>query len=438
MITTDADRGLIAGSPVSAPPTHAAWTALGVLTLVNAFSLVDRKLPFIMIEGMRKEFALTDTQVGLLGGVMFTIVYSLLGFPLARLADRRSRRLVVSGALIFWSLMTAVGSLAQGFGHLALARVGLAVGEAGCVPPSQAILSDYFPPQRRGLAMGIFQAGAAIGVMGGLALGGFLVEQMGWRTTLAVVGSAGLVLAVFLVVLVREPLRGQSDGRIVGDHKTTLRETVLLLWRLKSFRYLALGGALFTLGTSAIITFGPSYLVRVRGLSITEAGAYVGIVTGLAAGAGVLTGGWISSWASPRRTLLIAATGLVLGAPCLFFALNAESRTALLLLLAAPMFLGSLYMGPGYAFGQTMVPAHVRAVTASVLVFVIHGVGTSLGPLIVGTMSDRLSSTHGVDSLRLALMAAPAAYGLAALAIYVATRGITADLTPPSELKGAE
>lgn len=417
--------------------TTAAWLALLLLTLVNAFSLIDRKLPFIMLESIRAEFVLTDTQVGLLGGVMFTVIYSLLGLPLARLADRTSRKLVVSGALAFWSLMTAAGALSQNFVHLALARVGLAVGEAGAVPPSQAILADYFPLRRRGLAMAVFQAGGAIGVMGGLALGGRLVESLGWRETLLLAGGAGLALTAAMLIVLREPKRGQSEDAIEAEEMATLWQALATLWRLKTFKWLAVGGALFTLGTSAIITFGPSYLVRVRGFSIADAGAYIGVVTGLAAGAGVLAGGWISSCNSPRRTLILAALGLVVSAPCLYFALNTDSRVGLLLLLAAPLFLGSLYMGPSYAFAQTMAPVHMRALTASVMVFIIHGLGTSLGPLCVGAVSDALAPSRGVDGLRLALLIAPIAYVAAAAAIIAAARRIKVDLPGGNRVKGA-
>lgn len=415
--------------------TSVAWLALLLLTLVNAFSLIDRKLPFIMLESIREEFVLTDTQVGLLGGVMFTVIYCLLGLPLARLADRTSRKLMVSGALAFWSLMTAAGALSQNFAHLALARVGLAVGEAGAVPPSQAILADYFPLRRRGLAMAVFQAGGAVGVMGGLALGGRLVESLGWRQTLLLAGVAGLVLTGAMLIGLREPKRGQSDDAEEAGGAVTLWQALISLWRLKTFKWLAMGGALFTLGTSAIITFGPSYLVRVRGFSIADAGAYIGVVTGLAAGAGVLIGGWLSSWNSPRRTLILAALGLLVSGPCLFFALNTDSRAGLLLLLAGPLFLGSLYMGPSYAFAQTMVPVHIRALTASIMVFIIHGLGTSLGPLTVGALSDGLAPRHGVDSLRLALMIAPIAYVAAAAAIIAAARRIEVDLPGGNRVK---
>ncbi|OYX21662.1 MAG: hypothetical protein B7Z09_00075 [Brevundimonas diminuta] len=417
--------------------TTAAWLALLLLTLVNAFSLIDRKLPFIMLESIRAEFVLTDTQVGLLGGVMFTVIYSLLGLPLARLADRTSRKLVVSGALAFWSLMTAAGALSQNFVHLALARVGLAVGEAGAVPPSQAILADYFPLRRRGLAMAVFQAGGAIGVMGGLALGGRLVESLGWRETLLLAGGAGLALTAAMLIVLREPKRGQSEDAVEAEDAVTLWQALVALWRLKTFKWLAVGGALFTLGTSAIITFGPSYLVRVRGFSIADAGAYIGVVTGLAAGAGVLVGGWISSWNSPRRTLILAALGLVVSAPCLYFALNTDSRVGLLLLLAAPLFLGSLYMGPSYAFAQTMAPVHMRALTASVMVFIIHGLGTSLGPLCVGAVSDALAPSRGVDGLRLALLIAPIAYVAAAAAIIAAAHRVEVDLPGGNRVKAA-
>lgn len=430
---------MTASNPASAVltrTTSAAWLALLLLTLVNAFSLIDRKLPFIMLESIRAEFALSDTQVGLLGGVMFTVIYSLLGLPLARLADRTSRKLVVSGALAFWSLMTAAGALGQSFAHLALARIGLAVGEAGAVPPSQAILADYFPLRRRGVAMAVFQAGGALGVMGGLALGGRLVEAMGWRQTLVLAGMAGLALTAAMLIGLKEPRRGQSDEVRRVEAKATLGEALVALWRMRSFKWLALGGALFTLGTSAIITFGPSYLVRVRGFSIADAGAYIGVVTGLAAGAGVLVGGWVSSWNSPRRTLILAGLGLAVSAPCLYFALNTDSRLGLLVLLAAPLFLGSLYMGPSYAFAQTMAPVQMRALTASVMVFIIHGLGTSLGPLIVGAVSDGLAPSRGVDGLRLALMIAPIAYVAAAAAIAAAASRIEGDL-PTSRVRAA-
>lgn len=412
------------------------WTVLIVLTLANVLSFVDRKIPFILIEGIKTDLNISDTQVGLLGGLIFTAVYATMTLPLAKLSDRYSRKLIVTLAVLFWSATTALGGLAQNFFQLAATRVGLAVAEAGCTPPAHSIIADYFAPRRRALAIGIFMAGGPLGVMAGLAIGGWLADVLSWRYALILVGGAGVLLALVIFLVVQEPIRGAADAS-KSQHPSAepspgMWSTLANLLTLPSFRNLAFGAGLFAIGSTAISGFTPAYLIRSYHYSTAEAGLAIGLIAGLAGGLGSFLGGWLNSRLAPRDerwSVWIPSIGLSLALPLLLAAFSVRSSALCLFLLILPHMMALLYLGPSFALAQRLVSLRSRAMASAVLMLFIQGIGGSIGPVLAGALSDFLRPRFGVESLRMALFITSCSYGWAALHFALASRTLRRDLS---------
>ena len=212
------------------------YYVLAMLTLTYAFSVMDRQVMSILLEDLRAEFLLDDTQLGLLSGLAFALFYSVLGIPLARLADRSSRINIIAVCVAIWSVMTALCGAAQNFVQLFLGRVGVGVGEAGSSPPSHSMIADYFAPNERSLALAVVMMGASFGSLFGLVLGGFVAESYGWRMAFVAAGVPGLLLAAVLKISIREPVRGGLDApattpSIARPQQMSFRATLVELWR---------------------------------------------------------------------------------------------------------------------------------------------------------------------------------------------------------------
>lgn len=220
-----------------------SWYVASVLMVVYVLSFIDRKLPFILVESIKRDLDLSDTQVGLLTGLVFSLIYATASLPLARVADRSSRPRLIAIVVAVWSLMTAVGGFATSFAQLAVARAGVAIGEAGCTPASHSLLADYFPESRRGLAISIFMMGAPIGILVGLSLGGLINDLADWRVAMWMVGAPGLLIAVLVFCTVREPNRNRAA---VLPTTGSTKATVALMWRDPVLRLIAFGCVFFT------------------------------------------------------------------------------------------------------------------------------------------------------------------------------------------------
>ncbi|MEZ5557797.1 MAG: MFS transporter [Pseudomonadales bacterium] len=246
---------------------------LGVLVAVYIFNFIDRQILAILAQSIKEDLALSDTQIGALSGIAFGIFYATLGIPIARLADRRSRVNVISVCLAIWSAMTALSGLAQNYWQLLIARIGVGIGEAGGSPPSHSLIADYFTPDARATALGVYALGIPVGILFGNLAGGWINEFFGWRNAFLVVGIPGVLLALTMKLTVREPPRGYSEGRRPDTTEVPFREVIRTMWGFRSFRQLAFGAA-----TQAFVGYGsiawlPSFLIRAHDMSSGQVGA---------------------------------------------------------------------------------------------------------------------------------------------------------------------
>ncbi|MCH2172859.1 MFS transporter, partial [Myxococcota bacterium] len=302
--------------------------ALGLLMVIYTVNHIDRQIMHILIEPVRLDLNLSDTQIGALVGAGFAIFYTVAGLPIARLADRGIRRNIIAVALAIWSVMTVASGLARGFMTLMAARIGVGVGEAGCTPPAHSLISDYFPPERRATALSIYALGVPIGTLFGLAFGGYLADQVGWRSAFFVVGAPGVLLAVITRMTLREPPRGQSDAG-ANLEVEPLRDVLSFMWKLRSLRHTMIGTSLQTLTLAGWGAWNAPFLVRVYDMSLTQVGLSLGLIAGIAGAAGTFGGGWLADRFSSRDQrwyLWWPALGAVLSIPFSVVAYLTESR----------------------------------------------------------------------------------------------------------------
>ncbi|MDX1382496.1 MAG: MFS transporter, partial [Thermoanaerobaculia bacterium] len=297
---------------------------------------------------------------------------------------------------------------ARGFASLLVFRIGVGVGEAGCSPPAHSLISDYFPAEKRGTALGVYSMGIYVGVMIGFLAGGWINEFFGWRRAFVAVGVPGALFSLVAFFLLKEPPRGLADGVTGGDEATPrLVDVFRLLWSRRSFRHLSIGGALH-----AFVGYGaggwlPPFFMRVHGMSSGEVGTWLGLMSGLLGGVGVFVGGWVADrWgvADKRAYPWVCAISLVAHAPLAIAAYLAGNPYVTLGLLVIPSILSPVYNAPNFAMTQGLVPVRMRAAAAAVLLFILNLIGMGLGPFFVGWLSDALAPSVGVDSLRYALL----------------------------------
>ena len=424
------------GSPPEAPlaegftPGYARY-ALGVLSLVYVINFVDRQVLSILLESIKLELGLSDVQLGLLSGTAFGLFYATLGIPIARLADIFSRKAVIVTSLAIWSGMTALCGTASSFGALLAYRVGVGVGEAGGSPPSHAMISDLFPAERRGAAMGVFSLGVPIGILVGLMAGGWLDETLGWRTAFVVVGLPGLLFSVLVALTVREPPRGLADGVVGPGQSYTAREVIGFLWRARSFRHTAMGGALYAFVGYSFVTWAPSFLKRSHGMESGEVGTWLALIIGIGGGVGVWAGGWLSDrWAQsdPRGRSLLPAIAMFACIPFWIAVYLAQGTGIALALMVPPAAFGLMYQAPSLAITQGLSTPAMRATAGAVLLFVINLVGLAMGPAITGWISDSLEPQVGKESLRYALLIVSMVLLVAGFHFWRASRTLAADL----------
>jgi len=395
--------------------------ALGLLLVVYIVNFVDRQILTILAESIRKDLGLSDAQLGFLGGVAFAVFYTFAGIPIARWADRGTRRSIIALGLFVWSGMTAASGLARSFTQLALARVGVGLGEAACSPPAHSLLSDYFPPERRGTAFSIYALGIPIGSAIGTFAGGWIKEAFDWRTAFFAVGLPGLALALFVRLTLREPPRGYWDeagagGRPAGAPRglgpgvvatETLSAVAGFLRGLRSFRHMALAAALHAFYGYGALFFVPVFMIRVHGFSEGELGTWLALVSLVGGGLGTFLGGWLGDKLAPRDQrwyMWVPALATALAIPLAACVYLWPERYGALLFLVPTSLLGAMYLGPTFAMAQGLAKPHMRALVSAFLLFIINLIGLGLGPQVVGLVSDWLRPAYGVESVRYALL----------------------------------
>ncbi len=376
---------------------------LGLLMVVYVVNTIDRQVMNILVEPVRQELELGDAQMGWLVGGAFALFYTLAGLPIARLADRRSRRNIIAVALLVWSAMTVASGLARSFGQLMAARVGVGIGEAGCTPPAHSMLSDSFPPERRATAISLYSLGIPIGTLLGMALGGYLADELGWRTAFFVVGAPGIVLSGVMMTTLREPTRGAFDR--AGDADApSLGESLRFLRGLPAMRHMLAATSLQTLFLAAAVTFQAPFLQRVHGLTLTEAGFQLGLIAGVLGGAAVLLAGVLADRLGRidlRWHCWLPAIGALSAIPFSALAFTTSDARVAVAGIAAATFGSYMYSGLGHAVMQGLVKPRMRATTSAVALFAMNLVGFGLGPVLLGTISDWLG---GEEQIRYALL----------------------------------
>jgi MFS family permease len=412
-------RTLSAISPTGAATCRYPHYVLGLLTLVSMVNAIDRQVLAVLIEPIKREFGVSDTAMGLLTGFAFVIFYMLAGIPIARWADRGSRKRIVAAALAFWSAATAASGLVRSFAELAIARILVGVGEAGGNAPSYSLLSDYFPPQRRATALAIYSCGLYVGAALAFLAGGWLVTHYDWRVVFYLVGLPGLVLAALVALTVRELPRGASEQRAAAEASVPFAQVLRFLLRRRAFRLVALGAALQSISGYGVITWGPTFLSRVHHMSFAEIGVIFGIIIGLVGSVGAVAGGRMADRLGrrdPAWYMRLPAMQSVLALPFLFgFALLPQAPQALASFV--PFYaLGAMYIGPMFSVVHGLVDLRMRATATAILMFIVNLVGLGLGPLLVGFLNDHVfGAAHGPAAIRYSLLAVGLFSGLAGL-----------------------
>jgi MFS family permease len=378
---------------------------LVMLTLVYVFNFIDRQLLVILQESIKKELHLSDTQLGMLSGFTFAIFYVTMGIPIARFADKGNRRNIVAISLGIWSLMTACSGLARNFIQLLLARIGVGVGEAGGSPPAHAMISDYFPPKRRSTALSLYSSGIYFGILIGFLMGGYLNQNLGWRTAFFVLGMPGIIFSLLFYFSVKEPRRGATDES-VSTETHSFTQVIKLLYAKKTFVYLALATALHVFCIYGLANWAPSFLQRLHGLKSSEAGRLLGPIFGFGGAIGSFAGGFLTDRfgkEDKRWYVKIPAYAIIISIPCAAGALFLQNTFLSAACLGLCVLLQSAYLGPSIAVAHSLVPASMRSLTSAILFFALNLIGLGFGPMVVGMISDLLAPTMGVESLRWAM-----------------------------------
>jgi MFS family permease len=404
---------------------------LTVLVIVYAFNFIDRQIVGILAVPIKADLKLTDTQLGMMGGLAFALFYTLLGIPIARLADRVSRIRIMSIALAVWSLMTSLCGITTSFGQLFLARLGVGVGEAGGVAPAYSLICDYFPPKERARALSVYSFGIPIGSAVGIVAGAYLTRLVSWRVAFIVVGIAGIALTPLLRFGVREPPRGGFDASSSATAQPPpLRQVCLTLGRKRSFWGLSLGASFSSMMGYGLFFWIPTLLYRSLGLSLVEAGLAFGSLL-LAGG---LTGIWLGGFAADRfgqlhrsRYALYPAIAFIATVPFYFVGVLSTSVWMFMAVSLVPTALGLAWLGPVLAAVQQLVPSNMRATASALFLFINNLIGIGLGGLLIGVLSDALRARFGAESLRYAILAGTGFYFVAAALLLYASKHLDAE-----------
>ena len=380
---------------------------LFLLLLVFIASHVDRQIVAILQEPIRIAFDLTDTQLGVLTGFAFALFYATLGMPMAMWADRRNRRNLIAFSISLWSAMTVACAAAGQYWQLLAARIGVAVGEAGSNPPSHSIIADLYEPAERATAMAIFGLGVNFGIMFGFLIGGWVNDWVGWRWAFVIAGAPGLLIALAVRFTMKEPPRGLSDGLTYEVQPPPFFLVVRTMWRDNRIRQLLLSNALISMAGYAAIAWAPVYFQRIHGFSTSESGTFLALGIGLGGGLGTFLGGALAdklSKISEGWRAWIVSFSILAYLPAGYLCYQSIDPFWAIFWFTGPAALGGVYIGVNFAILQSLAPVEMRAVMASINLFVLNIIGLGLGAFSVGLISDLMSPTTGVDSLRYGLM----------------------------------
>ena len=389
---------------------------LFILVVVYTFNFIDRQIVGILAVPIKADLGLTDTELGLMGGLAFALFYTGLGIPIAMLADRFSRTWIMTVALTVWSAMTAVCGLAQNFWHLFLARLGVGVGEAGGVAPAYSLISDYFPSDQRARALSIYSFGIPIGSALGIVFGGLIASMVDWRWAFFVVGIAGIILAPIFRMTVTEPERGRFDTPSQRGH-ASVGDIVRMLARKPSFWVMSLGASASSMMGYGLFFWIPSFMVRSFQITLLEASLYYGAVLLVGGLAGIWLGGWTADrFGRTRRAAyaLIPAIAFIVTVPFYVITLLTPTLPLAMAAMLIPTAMSLVWLGPVISAMQHLVLPNMRATASAVFLFINNLIGIGLGTVVIGALSDVLAERFGDDSLRYSILAGTGLYIVAA------------------------
>ena len=415
---------------------YAMWLLLGIYVV----NFLDRQVVNILAEPIKNDLGLADWQLGLMSGLAFAVFYTFLGIPIARLAERKNRPYIIGTAVAAWSGFTALCATAGNFSQLILYRIGVGVGEAGCTPPAHSLIVDYMPREKRASALAFYSMGTPIGGLLGLVMGGLVADAYGWRAAFLVAGAPGLLFAGLAFFTLKEPRKIMAQHAAgVAAASATFGQTMAYLTKRKTFWFIAFAAAIKAFIGYGHAPFTASFFLRnhtaeIAGLaegfglkSIGFLGLALGLISGTAGAIGSWTGGWIADkyGRTDLRAYMVApAIASLVTIPVYIIAVSIDSGAIALLILAINAFLGTLWYGPVYGTGQSVVPPHMRATAAAILLFIINLIGLGLGPLGVGLLSDWFNKGLGMgpaQGVRWALISA-SMFGVVAFASFWAAR----------------
>lgn len=404
---------------------------LAILIVVYTFNFLDRQILGILAGPIKAELGLTDSQLGLMGGLAFAIFYTGLGIPVAWLADRWSRSWIMTLALTVWSGFTALCGFATGFWQLFLCRMGVGVGEAGGVAPAYSLISDYFPARQRARALAAYSFGIPIGSALGILFGGLIAAAIDWRAAFIAVGLAGVVIAPIFKLTVKDPRRGGYEAPIASiPPPSSLGTVARVLLPKPSFWLLSLGAAASSICAYGVAFWLPSFFERSLGLSLVDRSLFLFAIVLIGGMIGVWAGGVLGDRLGARSKAaypLVAAVAFLIALPCFFLAVNTTNLAIAFFLFLIPQGLNLAWLGPIITSIQHLVPGTMRSTASAAFLFINNLLGLGLGTWYFGAVSDALQPRFGAESLRYAIYSGLGFYLVAALLFIVASRRLAKD-----------
>lgn len=389
-----------------APRVTSPNVALGMLLLVYIFNFVDRQILAILAGPIQADLGLSDTQMGLLGGIAFALLYSTLAVPLGWIADRTSRSWVITISLGIWSGFTALCGFAQGFWSIFLARLGVGVGEAGGVAPSYALISDYFPSEKRARALSIYSLGIPLGSATGVVAGGYIAASVDWRLAFLTVGLAGVLLVPVFKYFVRDPVKPPVIDE-AAPPQPSFMEVLKILSAKRAFWFLAFGAASSSMLGYGIAFWLPSLLQRSFGLNLIETSLFFGSILLIGGVAGVMGGGMLGDWLGGKNKAaygLVPAIAFLLAVPLFAAGIMSGSATLAFILFLIPQGLAYIWLGPVLSAVQHLVTAETRATASALFLLINNLVGIGGGIFFLGALSDALTPVYGEEGLRYSML----------------------------------
>jgi len=421
--------GVAASGAEKSGSGSASWSIF-LLALAMMLSVADRGILSILLVPIQNDLKVSDTAMGALTGISFTLVYATVALPMARLADKGTRRSIVAGALAVWSLMTAACGVAANYAVLLLARMGVAAGEASALPSTMSMVGDLYPPKSRGRALAVIQVGSAFGTGLGAIVVGQLAALYSWRVAFWALSLPGLLLALIIFLTVREPVRGLHEGGDRPEAVGTWKDSLAYLFSIRSFRALLVGQVFVGLSFYIFLSWIPTYLIRVRHMPVDQMSIWYGLHV-IPAVAGILIGGYLSDRVTARRGARwrpILLSGMILcGVPVFFTLLFSPDLRVVLVMLFLYAFVVAPVSALSPATNLDVVHARARGTVTAVTGFASSVIGAGLGPMLLGALNDVAKQSYGDQAMRYTLLVLPVCMIATAVCFLIASRSTDRD-----------